>query len=82
MKISVRGYSKKNLSILDLTESESFGDADIYDPEFNILELEKPKHFQLAFKVVNELEFYKKNAPKSVEVKFINFLECLKGGYQ
>ncbi len=83
IKISIRTSSNKNLNILDLTAEVDCakGDFDLYDPSLDILKIQNPFQFKLAYEIVQEMPFYKERHPQFSQ-KLINFLEQLKEGYQ
>lgn len=66
IKISIRTNSNKNLNILDLTAEVDCakGEIDLHDPSLNILKIQKPFQFKLAYEIVQEMPFYKLRHPQ------------------
>jgi hypothetical protein len=66
IRISIRTNSHKNLNILDLTEEVDCakGEFNIYDPSLDILKIQKPFQFKLAYEIMQEMPFYKMRHPQ------------------
>jgi hypothetical protein len=65
-RTSIRTNSNKNLNILDLTAEVDCvkGEIDLYDPSLNILKIQQPFQFKLAYEIVQEMPFYKLRHPQ------------------